>query len=502
MRRLGYQFLIHEYQLTVPEPYRKSFLSDQNRIDREQFPESEEVYYPARYQSVQQNWQEQILFALKNEGINLSVLSAFFSVISIPELTEWILEEPTSKYRRKIWFLYEWLTGRELSLPSVSNGNYIPILDPERYFTLKKGQRSQRHRIVNNLPGTPALCPMIYRTKKIKEFQTYQLTAKIEKIQSQFDPELIADATSYLSIKETKSSFALERLNPDRKKTARLIEILKTSSRSNLTKKYLLTLQHSFVEKRFQDQDYRAIQVYVGESISPIDERVHYIAPKPEDIHELMSGWLEMIQRLIRDPSDPVLVAVVVSFTFVFLHPFNDGNGRLHRFLLNDILSRLCLIPKGIVLPFSAQFYKKPAEYDQMLESFSRKIDPIIDYQMDNRGQLAVTGKTAHYYRYPDMTTIAEHFYQALIDTIDFDFLGELKYLQAFRQAKREMKEVVDLPDDLMRRLIYRVQPNHGKLSRHHRREFEILTDEEIEQLSEIIKNRLCSDSNEFDPIR
>jgi len=495
METLGYEFLIEEYRLTVPEPYRKSFLSIRSRLEREQFPDGEEYYYPASYQSIGRNWQEQILFAIKNEGINLSVLSVFFPVIPIPELAEWILQEPTSKYRRKIGFLYEWLTGRELPVPSAASGNYIPILDPDQYFTLQNGQRSRRYRIINNLPGTPVLCPMVYRTKKIQKFQSYDLTGKIERIQSQFDPNLIADAASYLSVKETKSSFAIERLNPDRRKTARVIEMLQKSSRQTLTKELLLTLQHSFVDERFQDNDYRTTQVYVGEGLTPIDERIHYIAPKPEDINELMTGWLDMTCRHISAQSDPVLTAVVSSFTFVFLHPFNDGNGRLHRFLLNDILSRLCSIPEGVVLPFSAQFHKKPAEYDRMLESFSNKITNLIDdYQLDERGQLTVTQETANFYRYPDMTTIAERFYQALIDTIENDFLGELKYLQAFGQAKREIKEAADLPDDLIRRLIYRIQPNNGKLSPHHRQEFEILTDEEIEQISAIIKNRLCSD--------
>ena len=38
----------------------------------------------------------------------------------------------------------------------------------------------------------------------------------------------------------------------------------------------------------------------------------------------------------------------------MFIHPFLDGNGRLHRYLIREELSVLGFTPKGIVLPVSA----------------------------------------------------------------------------------------------------------------------------------------------------
>ena len=32
--------------------------------------------------------------------------------------------------------------------------------------------------------------------------------------------------------------------------------------------------------------------------------------------------------------------AAVLSFAFVYIHPLADGNGRVHRFLVNDLLYR------------------------------------------------------------------------------------------------------------------------------------------------------------------
>ncbi|MDO8948253.1 MAG: hypothetical protein Q7U88_14030 [Desulfocapsaceae bacterium] len=48
--------------------------------------------------------------------------------------------------------------------------------------------------------------------------------------------------------------------------------------------------------------------------------------------------------------------------------------GRIHRFLIHDILSRRGLIPKGLMFPVSAAMLKNPALYDSPLELFSRSI--------------------------------------------------------------------------------------------------------------------------------
>ncbi len=52
-----------------------------------------------------------------------------------------------------------------------------------------------------------------------------------------------------------------------------------------------------------------------------------------------------------------------------------DGNGRIHRFLINDTLARDKAIPDGVILPVSATITSSAefrAGYDRALEVFSR----------------------------------------------------------------------------------------------------------------------------------
>ena len=56
-------------------------------------------------------------FALKWEGVNLGVLAALYRTIDPAEIVRMVRDKPTGVYSRRIWFLYEWLTGTRLNLP-------------------------------------------------------------------------------------------------------------------------------------------------------------------------------------------------------------------------------------------------------------------------------------------------------------------------------------------------------------------------------------------------
>ena len=62
------------------------------------------------------------------------------------ELFELLQIEPSGQYSRKIWFVYEWLTGETLPIPDMTFKNFVPLIDENIQFAIK-GYRSSRHRI-------------------------------------------------------------------------------------------------------------------------------------------------------------------------------------------------------------------------------------------------------------------------------------------------------------------------------------------------------------------
>ena len=60
---------------------------------------------------------------------------------------------------------------------------------------------------------------------------------------------------------------------------------------------------------------------------------------------------------------DPVLAAAVLAFGFVYAHPFEDGNGRIHRYLIHHILAERGFNPPGVVFPVSAAILDRIDDY-------------------------------------------------------------------------------------------------------------------------------------------
>ncbi|USX20367.1 hypothetical protein NHH82_31830 [Oxalobacteraceae bacterium OTU3REALA1] len=70
--------------------------------------------------------------------------------------------------------------------------------------------------------------------------------------------------------------------------------------------------------------------------------------------------------------------------------PFEDGNGRIHRFLIHDFLGRDGFVPAGMVLPISAYMLHHPEEYDQVLESYSKPLRTVVSISIDDDEQLTI----------------------------------------------------------------------------------------------------------------
>ena len=494
MEKLGYNWLIEHFSLTVLEPMAQCYLGSGNTLVREMTPDGVEVLYPERLR-INGDWQGHLLFAIKREGVNLHVLKELFRKLAVADMAELVAGAPHSVYVRRLWFLYEFLMDKELPVKALASGNYQRLLSPDECLALDDAHswHAKRQRLICNLPGNAWFCPMVRITPAIQEGISKNLSEKVGAAISAYPSDLIYRAASFLYQKETKSSYAIERLTPNQKRMAAFMAVLREAGKGRLDKKRLVHLQNTIVEERYAENDYRNDQVYVGQTIAPGREFVHFVGVKPEDVPSIMGAFIETANRLLESDCDPIIVAAVLSFAFVFIHPFDDGNGRLHRYLMHHVLCAKGFNPPNIIFPVSTLLYKNAQLYDGMLESFSRRLLPLVDYRLATDGSMTVANDTADYYRYIDFTPIVESFFKVVEETLDSELVPELDYLARWEHARSRMRDLVDMPERKAMQFILFTQQNKGAFPKGRRAMFAELSDDEIESLAEAVKEEIFS---------
>ncbi|MCB2168553.1 MAG: Fic family protein [Deltaproteobacteria bacterium] len=488
-RPAGYAFLIEHYELSALPNWHTSSVSLTGTLRSTiQNGQVASIYPPSYWPG--DGTGDHLEFALKYDGVNLSILSALFDAASADKIAAWISSKPTGKYARRIWFLYEFLSGRELPLPDLTKGNYVALLEADRYYTAAPGRRVRRQRVIDNLLGGANFCPIIRRTEKLVAMERIDLREECEAVVNAYPPELLKRALSYLYSKETESSFEIENIKPSASRTEKFIGLLEMAAHKDFcVKPLLIDVQNLIVDPRFRDTDYRSNQNYVGQSIAFRKQLVHYVCPKPGDLPELMAGLITAHQIMKEGAVPTVIHAAAVSYGFVFMHPFEDGNGRIHRFLIHNILSLRGAIPKGLMFPVSAAMLKNPALYDQSLEAFSNPLMRRVEYDLDHHGEMTVPGETGRLYRYIDMSAQAEALYDFVKLTIDYELVEELDFLSKYDRTKQAVQEIVDMPDRLIDLFIQLCLQNNGRLSTRKREShFAFLTDDELARMENVVR--------------
>ena len=490
LRRAGYAALIERYGLDVIPNWHRSWVTTRGIHRIESTGGVIEEVYPPRY------WPGNTLgdhleFAVKYDGMNLAILASLFQKVAAEDFLRFVQSKPTGKYARRLWFLYELLTGTALPLEDVKRGNYIDLLDPDQYYTVTPAHQVCRQRINDNLLGEGQFCPTIRRTDILQGFEVTKLPQRCRKIVSGYSPELLKRALSYLYSKETKSSFEIEHITPNSTRTERFVALLELAEREDFcAKAKLIDLQNRTVDPRFAESDYRTNQNYVGETVTWQKEKVHFACPKPEDLPDLMDGLITSHKRMDEGGVSAVVHAAALAYGFVFLHPFEDGNGRIHRFLIHNVLARRGFTPKGIMFPVSASMLKNLADYNASLERFSRPLMALVEYSLDQEGRMTVHNDTARWYRYVDMTAQAEALFRLIEQTIDTELVEELTFLANYDETKRAIQEIVDLPDRQIDLFIRFCLENNGRLSARKRAShFHSLSEDEIVGMEQAIQS-------------
>ncbi len=425
-------------------------------------------------------------FSLKYDHLNLDFLNALFLKIPIGYISAFIEASPSGKYARKIGFLYEFLTKRELEINKTITGNYTDLLDTEKYIT-GNTVKNNRWRVNNNLLGTAFFCPVVRKTRVLEELLSQNISEKIENLKNEFPPEIFRRATNYLYSKETRSSYEIEKEQPSPDRMEKFIALLikaGTEQQSQmLNESRLIQLQNAIVDPRFAATSFRNHQNYIGQTFPGYNEMIHYISPPPEILNTLMDGLKDLVEKTAG--ISPEIRAAIIAFGFVFIHPFEDGNGRLHRFLIHDILVHDGVVQQGLIIPVSAHMLNNIKEYDAILENYSKPLMLNIKYHLNDNGEMEVINKdeVEEYYRYPDLTDHCIYLTETIHATLKEDMPDELIFIQRYDEVKKALQQIVDMPDKDINLMIIFLHQNKGMFPKRKRDHFSKLTDEEILQM-------------------
>lgn len=474
----GYAALIDSYQLAVPLPRRLAAIGSRHRVT-----ETEDWRLTTPRHAPEPTLESHLTFALKNEGLDLAVLKRLFLAVGPADIEAIVRQTPTGGYARRIWFLYEWLTQTTLDLPAAEAGAYVPVLDAALQWA-RAGELSARHRVRNNLPGTPAFCPLVTRTPELNAFTGLALDARARAIVDRVPRDLLSRTAAFLLLKDSKSSYVIEGERPPQDRIQRWGRVIGEAGRAPLDADELLRLQRIVIgDERFVRLGWRQHGGFVGEhdreSRAPIPD---HISARPQDLPSLIEGMIAFDHGA--EEVDAVIAAAVLAFGFVYIHPFEDGNGRIHRYLMHHVLARRGFNPPGVHFPVSAAILDRIDAYRDVLESYSRRLLPLVQWQPTPDHNVEVLNDTADFYRFFDATPHAEFLYACVQQTIDRDLPSEVQFLERYDHFRAIVTDLVDMPDRTLDNLFGFLRQNHGHLSRRAREnEFAALSDGEQQQI-------------------
>jgi hypothetical protein len=203
-----------------------------------------------------------------------------------------------------------------------------------------------------------------------------------------------------------------------------------------------------------------------------------------------MAGLLEANDRMRDDGLDPVLQAAATAFGFVYIHPFQDGNGRVHRCLIHDVLAKRKFTPPGMVFPVSSVMLDRIDDYRATLQGHAGPLMPFIEWRPTPERNVEVLNDTADLYRYFDCTEAAEFLYACVTRTVEHDLPHEIDYLRRHDQAIRRIMDTVEMPDRVAENLVMFVRQNKGTLPKKRRAdEYKKLRDDEVASLELIVRD-------------
>lgn len=448
-------------------------------------------------------------FHLRHEMPHFEFLSRLFASSGAVFIQEWVNREPTGQYARRAAFLYEWFTEEELDVPERLAGNYVDAIDNNKLMaaSAEYTTKCKRWRINDNLPGNRYFCPLVTKTEALSQAVELNIPELLAELTTEFGEDLLMRAAVWLTLRESKASFAIEGEIDQMSRIQRFADVIARHTGQGglaLNNEVLANIQQEILGQRTTLSHFgiRQSPVFIGELIR-YEEVVHYVAPPAIDVKKMLDGLNVFLEKT--QGQSAIIRAAVVAFGFVYIHPLADGNGRVHRFLINDILRRDGVIEYPVILPVSAVISDDPSErraYDQVLDSISKPLMQQVQEYLHFHSTLTTypDGVVSNInfqgdeqarptWRYPHFNPHILFLSQLLYRTLTGQMRQESRYLRNHIQARNAIKEIIEMPDYQADRLLRSIEQNQGKLSNVLAKEIPVLREPGIwEEIVEAVK--------------
>ena len=458
---IGYEFLKDLLGTSAFPMDRPAKVSSVTKVT----PMSDALAVPATVAPISDAPLEHLHFALKHEGLQLQAAILALKKMDGKDIAQAFENSPSSAYLRQICYLWELANGKPLEGLPAATGAYSPLFDPDKFVT-GPAHRDTRWRVDFNGLGSPSYCPTVRRTSEIQTLLDKNILGSASEFIASLDKTVLDRAVRWAYLSETQGSYAIENELPTSSKTEAFAALLaRAHAPERITEEYLVALQNLAVSNPLDKAvQFRAEQNWLRSGL-PGALGVTYLPPEPD----LMMSLMDQIMKLANSTNsgiNPLVLGSLVSFGFVFAHPFMDGNGRLSRFLFHKLVCSHGVLPNGLVLPVSVAMKRHEERYLQVLQTFSKparelwQVTAIDDVRID-----AAFKGDPEIYRYWDATDCVAFGLQMASEALDRDLRDESEFLHRFDLVYKALNDALDMNNNDLVLLVRSCLQNEGKLS-------------------------------------
>ncbi|TWG82503.1 hypothetical protein L602_003600000260 [Cupriavidus gilardii J11] len=464
---IGYEFLLSRIPVRMMPPIRPAQVRPVTRI--EEMPDLLAVprhVAPAEGASLL----DHVLFALKHETLQLAILHEALKLVPAEELVAALTVQRQGSYLRRAAFLWEKANERELQLPWESTGgNYVDMFDRDAYYTGGVWERNAKFRVSFNGIGPYQFCPVVRRDPALEQRGRAVLERLAAWAANPQNAELLDRVMGWAYLSETRDSYAIEHEAPSPDKERAFLQAMEhLRDRIPLSEDYLVDLQNVVITNDLRSESaFRGQQNWLQRGGHGA-LAVRYVPPSPEVLPWLMDGFMRMANRRSGDVP-PLMMAALVSFGFVFLHPFMDGNGRVSRLLAHHSLNYDEALPSvngnPAILPLSVAMKKNEAGYLAALEAFSKPARALWDvvYIADNDFLFDFKSSPMIYAHWAGQQAVS-FVTQCAEAALEQSLVDEAIFIQAYDKAFDQIDREFDLPNRTINLLIQWIRQNNCRM--------------------------------------